>query len=62
MKFIKDFTSVYLILFWALTPIVIAMSPVIPCLITNDTSWLLALFISIPLAATAGLKCWIKAN
>jgi uncharacterized membrane protein YdbT with pleckstrin-like domain len=58
MKFIKDFTSVYLILFRALTPIVIAMSPVIPYLITNDATWLVTLFISIPLAVTFALKCW----
>ena len=58
MKFIKDFASFYLILFWALTPIVIGVSPVIPYIITNDATWLLALFITIPLAVTAALTCW----
>ena len=58
MKFIKDFESIYLLLFWAFTPIVISILPVIPYLITNDATWLIALFLSIPLAATAALTCW----
>jgi len=57
-NFINELKTIYLLLFWAITPIVIGMSPIIPYLITNNESWLFLLFLSQPCAVVAALKCW----
>ena len=57
-NFINELKEIYLVLFWAITPIVIAASPIIPYIITNNETWLFLLFISHPCAVAAALKCW----
>lgn len=57
-NFITEIKNIYLVLFFALTPIVIGASPIIPYIITNNETWLFLLFLSIPICVATALKFW----
>lgn len=58
MKLIKELVLIYKLLFRAFTPIVIGALPVIPYIITNNGTWMFALFLTIPLSTVIALKYW----
>ena len=59
---IKSIIVFYKILFYALTPIIITMSPAIPYTITNNGAYMFGLFITLPLGAALAMKFWEFTN
>lgn len=57
-KIIKEIILIYKLLFRAFTPIVIGALPVIPYIITNNGTWMFALFLTIPLSTVIAMKYW----
>lgn len=48
----------YWVLYCAITPILIAMLPVIPCVIFKNDNWLYSMILSIPIGAHSMKKLW----
>lgn len=55
---IKEIILIYKLLFRVFTPIVIGALPVIPYIITNNGTWMFALFLTIPLSTVIAMKYW----
>lgn len=61
-EMIKSIIVFYKILFYALTPIIITMSPAIPYMITNNGAYMFGLFLTLPLGAAIAMKFWDYSN
>lgn len=55
---IKSIIVFYKILFYSFTPIIIAMSPAIPYMITNNGAYLFGIFITLPIGFGLAMKFW----
>ena len=58
--FLQEFFSIFKILYWALTPIIVAILPVIPYCLTNDGEWMLLMIISMPVGSVLMKRMWTE--
>lgn len=57
-SFLKEVSEVYKILGMVLIPILVILSPLIPCFILDNTSWMWLLLITFPIGAALALRMW----
>lgn len=59
---IKEIISIYKILFYALTPVIVSVLPIVPYIIPNNGAYMFGLFLTLPLGAALAMKFWDYSN
>lgn len=57
-QFINQIVAVYLVLFCACAPFIVAMIPAIICAVTENMNWMYLMFLSFPIGVVVGIRLW----